>query len=160
MCGVDLSRAPAGIDGCGIPTIGIPLEKLALGMARLADPVSLPQERREAAERIRRAVAAEPYMVAGAGRFCTEVMAVTGARAFVKTGAEGVFCAALPEQGLGIALKAADGAGRAAEAAMAHLLDRFGALGEDGRRALAPRLHPTILNRAGRRVGTIRVDAA
>jgi L-asparaginase II len=99
-------------------------------------------------------------MVAGTGRFCTEVMAQTGERAFVKTGAEGVFCAALPEQGIGIALKAADGAGRASEAAMAHLLERFGALNEASRQALADRLHPSIFNRAGRLVGSIRVNAA
>jgi L-asparaginase II len=160
MCGADLSRAPVGIDGCGIPTIGIPLEKLALGMARLADPSGFPGERRAAAERIRRAVAAEPFMVAGSGRFCTEVMAEAGPAAFVKTGAEGVFCAALPGKGLGIALKAADGAGRAAEAVMAHLLERFGVIDEAGRRrALAARLRPSLFNRAGRVVGEIRVRA-
>jgi L-asparaginase II len=160
MCGTDLSRAPVGIDGCGIPTIGIPLEKLALGMARLADPAKLPAERRAAAERIRRAVAAEPFMVGGTGSFCTEVMQQLKARAFVKTGAEGVFCAALPEEGLGVALKAADGASRASEAAMAHLLDRFGVLDEAARGALERRLHPAIFNRAGRLVGAIRVHAA
>jgi len=159
MCGIDLARAPVGIDGCGIPTIGIPLEKLALGMARLADPAKLPDERRAAAERIRRAVAAQPFMVAGSGGFCTEVMEQLGARAFVKTGAEGVFCAALPERGIGIALKAADGASRASEAAIAHLLDRFGALDKADRTALARRLHPSIFNRAGLAVGAIRVQA-
>jgi L-asparaginase II len=159
MCGTDLSRAPTGIDGCGIPVIGIPLEKLALGMARLADPAKLGEERRAAAERIRRAVAAEPFMVAGTGRFCTEMMTQLGARAFLKTGAEGVFCAALPEQGIGIALKAADGAGRASEAAMAHLLDRFGVLGDRDKEALARFLAPPIFNRAGRLVGAIGVHA-
>ncbi len=159
MCGVDLSRAPRGIDGCGIPVMGIPLEKLALGMARLADPDALPPARRAAIERIRGAVAAEPFMVAGTGRFCTEVMEHLGARAFVKTGAEGVFCAALPEQGVGVALKTADGAGRAAEAVTAHLLESFGLLDERSRKALASRLHPPILNRAGRLVGAIRINA-
>lgn len=157
MCGVDLARAPKGIDGCGIPVFGIPLEKLARGMARLADPRGLSEERRAAAERIRRAVAAEPFMVAGTGGFCTEVMETLGPAAFVKTGAEGVFCLALPERGIGVALKAMDGAGRAAEAAVAHLLDRFGLIDERGRAALAARLAAPILNRAGRIVGTVRV---
>ena len=49
------------------------------------------------------------------GRFCTSVMERFGQRVFVKTGAEGVFCAALPEQGLGLAVKCDDGAGRAAD---------------------------------------------
>ena len=43
-------------------------------------------------------------------------MQLFGARVFVKTGAEGVYCGALPEQGLGIAIKCDDGAGRAAQA--------------------------------------------
>ncbi len=157
MCGVDLARAPKGIDGCGIPVLGIPLENLARGMARLADPRGLPEERRAAAERIRRAVAAEPFMVSGTDRFCTEVMTALGAAAFVKTGAEGVFCLALPERGIGVALKAMDGAGRAAEAAVLHLLDRFGLIDEPGRAALALRLAPPIRNRAGRIVGAVRV---
>ena len=58
---------------------------------------------------VRAAVAAHPFMVAGAGRFDTEVMKLLGARAFTKTGAEGVFCAALPALGLGVAVKADDG---------------------------------------------------
>ena len=101
MCGADLGRSPVGIDGCGIPTIGIPLEKLALGMARLADPAGLPAERRAAAERILRAVAAEPFMVAGSGRFCTEVMAETGPAAFVKTGAEALYQPSSGKMGMG-----------------------------------------------------------
>ena len=71
-----------------------------------------------------------------------------------------MFCAALPEQGLGLALKAADGGSRASETAMAHLLDRFGVLDEAARRALERRLQPAIFNRAGRLVGVIRVQAA
>jgi L-asparaginase II len=43
-------------------------------------------------------------------------------RAFVKTGAEGVFCAAIPHAGIGIALKCEDGARRASEIAVAAVL--------------------------------------
>jgi L-asparaginase II len=163
MCGTSLERAPKGIDGCGIPVIGISLAATALGMARLADPAKLPAERKAAAERIRAAVAAQPFMVAGTGRFCTDIMRRLGARAFLKTGAEGVFCAALPEAGLGIALKAEDGTGRAAEAAIGYLLEHLKIIGEDDRRALWPMLYPPIVNRSGRIVGAIRVggkDAA
>ena len=96
-------------------------------------------------------------MVAGTGRFCTELMQRLGRRAFVKTGAEGVFCAALPELGLGIAVKAADGAGRAAEAAVVYLLECLKVIGEQDRAALLPVLEPPIRSRAGRLVGAIRV---
>ena len=81
-------------------------------------------ERAKAAARLRKAVAAEPFFVAGTDRFDTVVMEALRERAFIKTGAEGVYCAALPEVGLGIALKIEDGAGRAAETAMAALLAR------------------------------------
>ena len=64
---------------------------------------------------------AHPFMVAGSNRYCTRVMQAVP-RAFVKTGAEGVFCGAVPHAGLGIALKCDDGASRASEAAMAAVL--------------------------------------
>ena len=96
MCGIDLTHAPRGIDGCSIPTIAIPLENLAYGMARFGAPDDLPETRAAACRRIAEAVAAEPFMVAGTGRYCTEVMTVTGRSVLLKTGAEGVFCAAIP----------------------------------------------------------------
>jgi L-asparaginase II len=68
---------------------------------------------------------AEPFYMAGTKRFCTELMAAAPGRAFAKFGAEGVYCAAIPELGFGIAIKIDDGAFRAAEltvaAVIAHL---------------------------------------
>lgn len=156
MTGCELGAAPRGIDGCGIPTIGVPLGNLALAMARLADPADQPERRQAAAARIRRAMAAEPFMVAGTGRFCTAVMEVLRERALIKTGAEGVYCAALPELGLGVALKVDDGAGRAAEVLMGQLLRRLDVIGEAEAKRLAATLEPPILNRAGVEVGRIR----
>ena len=118
------------IDGCSIPAYAIPLKALAHGFARFATGQGLEPARARAAARIRAAVAANPAMVGGLGRFDTEVMTILGAGAFTKSGAEGVFCAALPELGLGLAVKADDGAGRAAQAVIAALLDRFGGFDE------------------------------
>ncbi len=159
MAGLDLSQAPRGIDGCGIPTIGMPLGSMALAMARLAAPEDQPERRRAACARVRAAMTAEPFMVAGSDRFCTRVIEATRGGALVKTGAEGVFCAALPNLGLGAALKVRDGATRAAEAAMAHLLRRLEILDEAEAADLAGLLDPTIVNRVGRVVGHIRVAA-
>ena len=79
-----------------------------------------------AARRLRAAVARQPSMVAGSGRFDTRVMAQLGERVFCKVGAEGVHCAALPECGLGVAIKMDDGNNaRACEVAMAALLQRL-----------------------------------
>lgn len=156
MCGIDLTGVAPGIDGCSAPNWPIPLENLAYGFARIADPKDLPDARAEAVRWIKRAVFANPFMVAGTGRFCTEVMKVLGDRAFIKTGAEGVFCAALPAYGIGIALKCDDGATRGAETMMAALLRHVGVIEEADMEALSPWLNPQLRNRANRIVGDIR----
>ena len=160
MCGLGLGNAPRGIDGCAIPTIAIPLENLAYGMARFGAPDDLPPARAAACRRIAEAVAAQPFMVAGTGRYCTEVMRVTGRAALVKTGAEGVFCAALPDYGLGVALKCDDGAGRAAEVMMSAVLRHVGVLTAEMEAQLADRITVPVTNRNGVRVGEIRATAA
>ena len=63
-------------------------------------------------------------------------MSLLGPRVFTKSGAEGVFCAALPEAGLGLAVKADDGAGRAAQVMIAALIRRFGGFDDETERAL------------------------
>src|SRR5208337_4919855 len=104
------------VDGCSVPTWAVPLANLAHAFAKFGSGHGLARERGNAAARLRAACAQKPWHVAGTGGFCTEIMQLLGARVFVKTGAEGVSCGALPGQGLGIAIKCDDGAGRAAEA--------------------------------------------
>jgi L-asparaginase II len=125
VTGTALGAENRGVDGCSIPTFLTPLRALATGFARFGTGRHLPAEFAAAAVRLRRAVAAHPAMIAGEGRFDTEVTAALGEAAFVKTGAEGVHAGALPALGLGFALKVDDGAGRAADAATAALLLRF-----------------------------------
>ena len=130
----DLSRAPVGTDGCSIPSFAIPLRQLALGFARVATGVGLSSEHARAARRLRQAVAASPFHVAGSGRFDTQVMQRLGERVFCKIGAEGVYCAALPEQGLGVAIKIDDGNNaRAAEVVMAAVIEALVTLDDDER---------------------------
>jgi len=156
MAGLDLSAAPRGIDGCGIPTIGIPLGNTAMAMARLVEPHALPPARAKAAKRVIAAMLAEPEMVGGSGEFCSEVMRALGGKAAVKPGAEGVYAAALPGLGLGICIKAEDGAGRGAATAMGRILDELGLIGPAERRRLADLLTPPVSNRAGLQVGQVR----
>ena len=110
----------------------------------------------KAAARIRKAVAAHPLTIAGNGRFDTEFMSLRGARAFVKSGAEGVVCAALPEAGLGLAVKADDGAGRAAQVMIAALIRRFGGFDEEMKARLARFVSPRLFNWNGAEVGLLR----
>lgn len=156
LTGASLSVDQCGIDGCSIPTWAVPLSALAHAFARFGTGRGLEPKRAKAAARIRAACADQPYYVAGTGRFCSEVMKAFGARVLVKTGAEGVFCGALPEQGLGIALKCDDGATRAAEVAMATLIARFLPMSEDERGAVGRFLRPTLRNWNGIEVGGLR----
>ena len=146
----------SGIDGCSIPTYAIPLPSLAFGFAKFGTGAGLSGQAKMAAERIRKAVAAHPFMVAGTGRFDTKLMEILRERAFVKVGAEGVYCAALPELGYGIALKAEDGHGRAAEAMMAGLILRFLPLNDQERVAVEALAQPVFKNWNGIEVGSIR----
>ena len=157
LTGACHTQEKGGIDGCSIPTYAIPLPSLAFGFARFGAGAGLSRESKAAAERIRRAVARHPFMVAGTGRFDTRLMEILRERAFVKTGAEGVYCAALPELGFGIALKAEDGNGRAAEAMMAALVLRFLRLGEE-RAAVEALAQPVLRNWNGIEVGQVRVS--
>ena len=160
MAGLDLEPAPHGTDGCGIPVIGIPLRAAARAMARLADPAGLATERATAARRILDAMGAEYAVVAGANRFSREVMRVAAATVRLKSGAEGVFCAVLPQHGLGVALKVSDGAGRAADVAMGALLVKLGMIDATQAAEIAAVLRPSVKNAVGQIVGELRPTEA
>jgi L-asparaginase II len=160
LCGIDPDAQPCGIDGCSVPTWALPLETLAHGFSRFASGAGLDSGRRRAARRIVAAVRAHPFMVAGSERFCTRLMQAVP-RAFVKTGAEGVFCGAVAHAGFGLAVKCDDGAGRAAEAIMAALLAHLPVWTPEEHARLRSFATAPVLNRAGLEVGRIRtVDAA
>ncbi|MCP5284742.1 MAG: asparaginase [Burkholderiaceae bacterium] len=121
--GFDLAKTACGTDGCSIPTYAIPLRHLAHAFAKVASGQGLSADHADAAKRLRQAIAAAPFMVAGSGRLDTRLMAHFGERLCCKVGAEGVYCAALPELGLGVAIKMDDGnTARAAEVVLTALL--------------------------------------
>lgn len=159
MTGAPLTAAQRAIDGCSVPTWAVPLECLAVAFARLGSGAGLAPGRASAAARLRAAVAAHPLLVAGPGRFDTRVMEACGERVFVKIGAEGVLCAAIPAAGIGIAVKAEDGAARAAEVAMASLLRRHLPSPTERERHELDRLRaPGLSNWKGLAVGWIRME--
>jgi L-asparaginase II len=160
MTGSDARAAAYGIDGCGIPTIALPLRAWALGLARLADPANLGPARAAASRRIVTAMAAEPFMVSGSGSLPTVLMESAGARVVVKPGAEGVYAAILKDRGLGLMIKIEDGAARGADLALVTLLARLGVLDEADQERLARFLDPPLANHAGRLVGKLQPAAA
>ena len=154
VCGEDI--AGWGVDGCSAPNFAVSLAGLARGMAKFAVAREGHGARGDAMHRLARAMGAHPELVAGEGRACTELMRAMGGKVAIKTGAEAVFVAILPEKGLGIALKVVDGATRASEAAIAHLLVRAGVL-EAGHPATVKRLDPVQRNWRGIETGVLRI---
>jgi L-asparaginase II len=104
------------VDGCTAACFALPLRAMALAYARLAADGGAPLTR------LRGAMGAHPELVAGTGRFDTEVNRASGGRILAKIGAEGVHCACILPSGLGVAIKAEDGDLRSAPAAMAAAL--------------------------------------
>lgn len=158
----DLTNTPhttenMATDGCAIPTWAIPLSALALGYARFASGVGLSPARATAAQRLRNAIAHNPFMIAGSGQFDTRVMEELAPRVLTKMGAEGVMIVALPDQGLGMAIKCRDGGVRAAETAAAALIARFAQI-EDSP-VLTHFMRRPLKNWNGQHVGELRASA-
>lgn len=160
LADVDLGRYPMGIDGCGLPAPTMPLLQLGRAVARFAMPVDLSAERTRAVYRLHRAITNEPLYIAGHGSVVSELNEVTQGSVLAKTGAEGIIIAALPERGLGIALKIADGSTRARSVALLAILDHLGALTDAHKQQLQAHIAPTIINSRGLLVGNIRVAAS
>lgn len=158
--GFDLAGTTRGTDGCSIPTFAIPLRHLALAFARVATGVGLSPAHAAAAARLRQAVARAPQMVAGSGRFDSRVMQRLGERVFCKVGAEGVYCAAFPQQGLGVAIKMDDGnTARAVEVVMAAVIESLLPLEGDDAGFMRSLSEVTLRNWRGVEVGGFRATA-
>ncbi len=142
-----------GIDGCSAPNFVTTLHGLARSMARFACATD-DTVRGKAQQRLVQAMTRHPEMVSGEGGACTELMRAMNGVA-VKTGAEGVFVAIVPERRLGIAVKIADGATRASECAVAALLVRIGVLDPNHPAALKT-MSPTLKNWDGLEVGALQ----
>jgi L-asparaginase II len=153
--------APCGTDGCSIPTYGIPLRRLAHAFARWGTGIGLREGQARAAARLREAVAAAPFMVGGSGRFDSVVMERLRGRVFCKVGAEGMYCAALPQRGLGVAIKMDDGNNaRACEVVMASLIEALAPLDDQERAFMRGMSELAMRNWNGIHVGTLRASPA
>jgi L-asparaginase II len=107
------------VDGCTAVSHALPLRAMATAYARLGVSEA------PAARRIRAAMTAEPWLVAGTGRACTDLMKAAPGEIIAKVGAAGVYGAAVPSLGAGIALKVEDGDGAAAAIALLAVLRRL-----------------------------------
>jgi len=129
VCSVEDDEVLIAGDNCGVPAFALPLRTFATGLARIATGEELPDHLVDAAMRIRDAMLGYPFMVAGTGRFDTELMGRT--RLLVKGGAEAVLAVGDPE-GWGMALKISDGSHRAVRPVALAALDHMGVRVGDG----------------------------
>jgi L-asparaginase II len=155
---------PLGVDGCGLPTFAAPVRAFAGAFAALARPELVSPEgggkHAAALNRLRGAMAAHPENVAGTGELVTDLMRLSGGRVVAKSGAEGLICLALPELGLGVAVRVLDGSFRAHAVIVASLLEQLDALDEETIASIRDH-HPAILhNHVGRVVGDVRAAFA
>ena len=149
MANIDLRGLPWNRDGCGIPVIAMPLTAIATAFARVAVPDDLAPRRADATDRLANAIAANPFMIAGSGRLGSEIITLSGRRTLVKSGADGVYVAALQQQGMGVALKIDDGNGPASEVAILSVLRHLGGLHADELAQLDGRCRMPICNTRG-----------
>ena len=159
FCSVRTEQLPWGYDGCGIPTLAMPLQRLALGMARFADPSELPREDQEAVSKITDAISEQPYYVAGKERLCTALMKQLAPRVVAKIGAEGVYAASIPERGLGIIIKLDDGHMPAVDVVLGAVLYVLGELDDSSFEALQEYVAPTMNNSRGEPVGRMEASS-
>jgi L-asparaginase len=107
-------------DDCGAPVYLMPISQMATLYAYLSSGVSLDLER------IVRAMTHHPELIAGTGRFDTQLMQLTQGEIVSKAGAEGVQCIGKVGEGMGLTIKSNDGSKRAKYATAIHLLHQMG----------------------------------
>lgn len=97
-----------GVDGCGVPTFGLPLAKIAMLYARLGQPNRLPYQYQTSLSRIANAMQRFPLAIGGTGRFDTDLMNARP-HLIAKTGADAMYTVSLADRGWGLAVKLESG---------------------------------------------------
>ncbi|MEH6633658.1 MAG: asparaginase [Halopseudomonas aestusnigri] len=156
LAGTDIKQYPSGIDGCDFPAPTMPLLCLARIVARFSKPENLSRPHAKAIYRLHEAITREPFYAAGHGTLVSELIQVTKGKVLAKTGAEGILTAALPKQGLGIALKISDGNARARSVALLAILDHLGVLSDHEKILLKTHMAPQLKNSRDLIIGEIR----
>lgn len=149
-------EVPIAVDGCGVPVFAVSIEKMAYIYARLGVPDDLSLQRQRVCAQLQEIMTSFPHLVGGEGRLATDLMQVTEGKVVAKDGAEGVFCAAVPSKGLGIACKIQDGSARGLGPVIIEALEQMGVLTEAEKKALANHSRTTIKNYRGENIGEIR----
>src|SRR5262249_30013941 len=140
--GLEPAQVALGVDGCGVLSFAMPLDRMAAAVARLPSV--------EAGAAVVRAMRAQPALIRGPGAPDTVLMERADGW-IAKGGAEALMCAAGPD-GTAFALKVEDGSGRAVRPATAAFAARLGI--DLPQLAVVP-----VENSLGEPVGQIRAAA-
>jgi L-asparaginase II len=143
------------VDGCSVPTPYLSLRQMARAYARLGRAAAAGER---GAMEVVGAMTTHPELISGEGNFATRLMRDTKGRIVGKEGAEGVFCAAAPQLGWGLAMKLGDGNARAAGPAVIGMLEALSLLSDEESERLGDMREPLIKNRLGTKVGAIQAD--
>jgi L-asparaginase II len=152
--GLKEEQVGQAIDGCGVVAFALPVENMARAWSRLARAA---RDGDQIPSRIYHAMRTRPFLIGGTDRFDSVLIEETEGRAVAKIGAEGVHSVAVPEQGIGFAVKVDDGAQRAQFPAVIRILQMLDVLPAQ----LPPRLEEfsrrPVRNTRGEIVGEIRL---
>jgi L-asparaginase II len=169
VCDLPIDGVDWAVDGCNLPTPAFPLDKLALMYAKLADAVDVIAHGKDVSDRVAalgrifHAMTTYPEMVAGEGRYCTELMRAYGGAVVGKLGADACYGLGIraSEQtrrlgasgSIGISIKVEDGNIDVLYMLVSETLERL-QIGTPEQRALLAKFHkPKVLNTMNREVG-------
>lgn len=152
---IDHTKIPHGIDGCAVPTYPVPLQHIAMGYSIFLSSKET-EIRKLAIRKIATAMKDHSVLFSGSDDFCYQIMKATNQRAFIKSGAEGVYAGFIPEKGVTFAVKCADGAARAAQLTVTALLRNYGGMSETEATDLKKFTAPMIYNHRGDLTGQLR----
>lgn len=157
LLGRDAATLVRGTDGCSLPALALSVADMARAAARFAAVKVAGQGRQAAIRRLQAAMAAYPDHLSGRDQATSKIVRATGGRVILKSGAEGFVLGFVPERGLGIAVKIADGATRAKMGVLAAIIGKLGLLDAATAERLAEDVEDPIRDGNGALVGRVAI---
>ncbi|GAB2540762.1 asparaginase [Gracilibacillus alcaliphilus] len=154
---IDKAQIVSGTDGCGLPIHAIPLRNMAISYLKFADPFLIEENRlRETVTTIGEVMQAHPEIVASHDFICTVLL--EDPNIIAKGGAQGVYCLALKQEKISIALKVLSGTEHLWPLLVAKLLEKLNYSNQTTIDKLYQLRPEQILNDNGKEAGQIKID--
>jgi L-asparaginase II len=143
------------LDGCSVPTYGVPLSSVAIGFKNIGMRMLWDED--SAHKTIGRAMQEHPVLMSGQRRMDTALMLATNGRVIAKDGTEGIFGCAIPDRGVGLALKISDGSSRAIMPVVTKVLRDLDYISAEEAEKLTAQFPLDIKIHTGEKAGEMRV---